>query len=239
MYSYSCYSIQNRVCKWKGLTNPACTNQSCQWNSSAKEICPKKIEGKQLLQHNVGKREKTKLMNQEKSNFDPRPTSEKNISDSCKLYFLSEVRNILPKATLNISAILPQCKDIHPSLEDIAADVMENCTNDQIDSFNSKMSFSDSQIHELEKATRNQSNSKNWWSQRKERITPSRFHEINQKMQMLYENYLKPVKCRMTPLLLSIVEPKELKIVKSLKGGKKNEKNTAERFMKTEGKKTY
>ena len=115
----------------------------------------------QLLQHNVGKREETKLMNQEKSNFDPRPTSEKNISDSCKLYFLSEVRNILPKATLNISAILPQCKDIHPSLEDIAADVMENCTNDQIDSFNSKMSFSDSQIHELEKATRNQSNSKN------------------------------------------------------------------------------
>ena len=178
-------------------------------------------------------------MNQEKSNFDPRPTSEKKISDSCKLYFLSEVRNILPKATLNISVILPQCKDIHPSLEDIAADVMENCTNDQIDSFNSKMSFSDSQIHELEKATRNQSNSNNWWSQRKERIPPSRFHEINQKMQMLYKNYLKPVKCRMTPLLLSIVEPKELQIVKSLKMGKKNEKNTAESFMKTEGKKTY
>ena len=60
-----------------------------------------------------------------------------------------------------IFVILPQCKDIHPSLEDIAADVMENCTNDQIDSFNSKMSFSDSQIHELEKATRNQSNSNN------------------------------------------------------------------------------
>ena len=58
-------------------------------------------------------------------------------------------------------------------------------------------------------------------------------------MQMLYKNYLKPVKCRMTPLLLSIVEPKELQIVKSLKMGKKNEKNTAESFMKTEGKKTY
>ena len=41
----------------------------------------------------------------------------------------------------------------------------------------------------------------------------------------------------MTPLLLSIVEPKELQIVISLKVGKKNEKNTAKSFMKTEGKK--
>ena len=88
----------------KGLTNPACTDESCQWNSSAKEICPMKIKDMQLLQHNVGKQEKKKnLMYQEKSNFDPRPTSEREISDSSKLSFLSEVRNLLPKATLNIS----------------------------------------------------------------------------------------------------------------------------------------
>ena len=48
---------------------------------------------------------------------------------------------------------------------------------------------------------------------------------------------MKHVKCRITPLLLSIVEPKEFKNVESLVWGKKNEKNTAENFMKTEGKK--
>ena len=58
-------------------------------------------------------------------------------------------------------------------------------------------------------------------------------------MQTLCKNRLKPVKCRVTPLLSSIVEPKEFKNVESLVWGKKNEKNTAENFMKIEGKKTY
>ena len=41
----------------------------------------------------------------------------------------------------------------------------------------------------------------------------------------------------MTPLLLSIVEEKKFKNVKSLEWGKKNETNAAESFMKSEGKK--
>ena len=99
------------------------------------------------------------------------------------------------------------------------------------------MSFSDSLIHELEKSRKNQSCFHNWCSQRKGCITASRFHEFNQKVQTLYKNSLKPVKCRITPLLLRVVEPKELKNVESLEWGKKNEKNAAESFMKIEGKK--
>ena len=132
---------------------------------------------------------------------------------------------------------MPQCEDNPPSLEDIAADVTENCTTDRIDSFNSKLSFSDSLIHELEKSRKHQSSFHNWWSQRKGCITASRFHEFNQKVQTLYKNCLKPVKCRILTLLLRIVEPKELKNVESLEWGKKNEKNAAESFMKVEGKK--
>ena len=45
------------------------------------------------------------------------------------------------------------------------------------------------------------------------------------------------MKCRITPLLLRVVEPKELKNVESLEWGKKNEKKTAESFMKIEEKK--
>lgn len=148
----------------KRLTNPACTDESCQWNSSAKEICPKKIE----------------------------------ICNFC---------NIMKQSKRNVT---------------------ENCANDRIDSFNSKLSSSsDSQTHELEKATRNQSMSHNWWSQRKGRITASRFHEVNQKVQTIYKNRLKAVTCRTTPLLLSIVEPKALRNIESLEWGKKNEKNAS------------
>ena len=147
----------------KRLTNPACTDESCQWNSSAKEICPKKIE----------------------------------ICNFC---------NIMKQSKRNVT---------------------ENCANDRIDSFNSKLSSSDSQTHELEKATRNQSTSHNWWSQRKGRITASRFHEVNQKVQTIYKNRLKAVTCRTTPLLLSIVEPKALRNIESLEWGKKNEKNAS------------
>ena len=45
-------------------------------------------------------------------------------------------------------------------------------------------------------------NFRNRRSQRKCCIATSRFHEINRKMEPLYKNRLKPVKCRITPLLL-------------------------------------
>ena len=54
------------------------------------------------------------------------------------------------------------------------------------------------------------------------RITVSRFNKVNQKVQTLYKNHLKPVKHRITPLLLSIVEPKEIKNVESLEQHTKN-----------------
>ena len=89
----------------------------------------------------------------------------------------------------------------------------------------------------MQKATRNQSNSQIWRLQRKGRVTASRFHEVDKKMQVIYRNRLKPVKCKVTPLSLSIAEPKELKNIESIKRGKTNEKYAAENLMKMEGKK--
>ena len=43
-------------------------------------------------------------------------------------------------------------------------------------------------------------------------------------MQVIYRNRLKPVKCRVTPLLVSIGEPIELKNIESIEWGKTNEK---------------
>ena len=53
----------------------------------------------------------------------------------------------------------------------------------------------------------------------------------------MYKNKLKPVKCRVTPLLRSTVKLEELKYFESIELGKTNEKYAAEGFMKTGGKK--
>ena len=169
----------------------------------------------------------------EKLKFDPRPTTEREISESQKQSFLSGVHITLPKATLNISFSLSP-----PSLEDIAQEVNSCSDNSNVNNLlASKLLFNDCQIHELEKATRNQSNSQIWRLQTKGQVTASRFHEVDKKMQVIYRNRLKPVKCRVTPLLVSIVEPIELTNIESIEWGKTNEKYAAENFMKIEGKK--
>ena len=145
----------------KGYTKPASTDEICNWNLSSKEINPMKVKDMDILQHNLGKsKQKSFLTYPEKLKFDPRPTTEREISESRKKSFLSGVRTTLPKAKLNISFSLPQCEDIPPSLEDIAQEVNSCSDNSNVNNlFTSKLSFNDSQIHELEKETRNQSNS--------------------------------------------------------------------------------
>ena len=44
-------------------------------------------------------------------------------------------------------------------------------------------------------------------------------------MQVMYKNKLKPVECRVTPLLLSTVKLEELTYFESIELGKTNEKN--------------
>ena len=96
--------------------------------------------------------QKSFLTYPEKLKFDPRPTTEREISESQKQSFLSGVHITLPKATLNISFSLSP-----PSLEDIAQEVNSCSDNSNVNNlFTSKLSFNDGQIDELEKATRNQ-----------------------------------------------------------------------------------
>ena len=96
----------------------------------------------------------------EKIKFDPKRTTDREISESRKQSFLSGVLTTLPKATINIFFSLSPCEDIAPSLEYIAQEVNSCSNNSNVNNlFTSKLSFNDSQILELEKATRNQSNS--------------------------------------------------------------------------------
>ena len=167
----------------KGYTKPASTDEICNWNLSSKEINPMKVKDMDILQHNLGKsKQKSFLTYPEKLKFDPRPTTEKEISESQKQSFLSGVRTTLPKATLNISFNLSP-----PSLEDIAQEVNSCSGNSNVNNlFASKLLFNDCQINELEKATRNQSNSQIWRLQRKGQVTASRFHEVDKKKNASY-----------------------------------------------------
>ena len=44
----------------KGLTNPTCTEQLCSWNSSSKEITPRKVKHVNITQHNQQNQNKKK-----------------------------------------------------------------------------------------------------------------------------------------------------------------------------------
>ena len=222
----------------KGITDPACTEQLCNWNTAAKSVTPMKVKHMEIIEHNKSKDKVQKkfLTYQEKREFDPRSESNREVSEEAKCSFLAKARVTVPKASLNILFTPPPDKNVPLPLVDIAANVIKSAPKDLIDAFLKELSFNDSQLLELEKSTRSQSNSTSWWDQRKGRITASRFHTVHQKMQILYKNRQKSVKCKVTPLILDIVEPKELKNVPSLEWGKENENKALEAFMKVEGK---
>ena len=123
-------------------------------DTSIKEINPMKIKDMDIQVHNKEKMKKkdgqkkpsTPLNYSEKRDFDPRPESKRIVSEERKQGCLTKVREVLPKAVINISFALPECYDAPPSLHDIASTV------------HSKLP-SGAQILELEKVTRDQSSS--------------------------------------------------------------------------------
>ena len=158
-----------------------------------------KVKDMDILQHNLGKsKQKSFLTYPEKLKFDPRPTTEREIpyvnlenSHSCL--------EVLPPYQRPPHSIFPL---VYPSVRTshlllkiqprkliVAVTVL---TIYLLQSFNLMIS----QIHELEKATRNQSNSQIWGLQKKGWVTASRFHKVDKKMQVICRNRLKPVKYR-------------------------------------------
>ena len=164
------------------------------------------------------------INSKDKRNFDPRPEIYRNVTQSQKESFLSNLLNILPDSVPNISHAPPPTHDVPPSLIDIAENIIETLTGadkeELIKAFAAQLSFNDFQLAELEKVTRNQASSHYWWEQRKGRITASRFHDVYTKVQVLFRNREKPVKCKISPLILSLVDPIPLDNIPSLQWGK-------------------
>eukprot|EP00795_Rhopilema_esculentum_P003527 gene3527-2010_t len=188
--------------------------------------------------HKRGKSEKQKkfLMCKEKQGFDPRHQGAQEVIAEDIAAFFANIKQVLPTAVVNHTFAHAPEKDVPPSLLEIVSNIVKNSTKDPdqiLETFLAKLSFNDDQLRELEKVTKSQSSSRDWYKQRKGRITASKFHDVHSKMQALSR---KGKACRVTLLILAIVEPKILLSVPSLELGKQNEKNAAEAFMQQEGK---
>ena len=152
---------------WKGFTDPSCTEELCGWNKNLKEIKPMKIKDMDIQKHDHEKENKQYVItNNVKKYFDPRAESDWDITNDQKCNFLLKIRDVALNAALNISFMPPACYDVPASITDIALTVnthTNKASPDQlIEKFVSLLSFNDSQITELVKATRNQASSKVW-----------------------------------------------------------------------------
>ena len=151
-----------------------------------------KIKDMDIQEHNKDKMEKKKeqkkpstpLNYSEKRDFDPRPESERIITEERKQGFLTKVREAPPNAVVNIYFAPPECYDVAPTLHEIASTVHSilprGSKEDITQLFIEHLSFNDSQIQELEKVTRDQF----CWEQRIYRITASRFREVHKNINL-------------------------------------------------------
>ena len=174
----------------KGLTDPACTDQTCIWNKSFKEINPRKVKDISFQAHKRHNPDpKFTLNNGAKQEFDPRPAIHQTTSTTDQAAFLQSVRKEVPDAVINISFAPPREDDIPASLQDIADNLLKENPDTEEDElarlFLEKLSFNDSNLHELEKATRGQQCQRAWSEQRKGRITASNFHNVYTKVKTL------------------------------------------------------
>ena len=74
--------------------------------------------------------------------------------------------------------------------------------------FSEKLSFNDSNLHELEKATRGQQCQRAWSAQRKDRITASNFHDVYTKVKTLLRMRGQAVKTKVSPLMARLLDLK-------------------------------
>ena len=89
------------------------------------------------------------------------------------------------------------------------------------------MTFSESSIRELEKASRGQSKSDVWKRQHKGRITASHFHDVNAKVEKVMRKTSQSVKCKVSPLLAKLLLPADISELPSIGWGCMHEKDAA------------
>lgn len=163
--------------------------------------------------------------------------SVKEVTDDAKQNLLKQLKEVCPEAAIHqVFRPLPE-DDLPPPLHIIASNVKDanhNATNEELLlSFFDALSFNDNQLKEIEKATRSQSQSFQWKSQRRGRITSSRFHDVYTKVNSLKasKGQIKP---KTLPLITSLLSPPNLDHVYAVQYGKKHECDARQAFASSE-----
>ena len=181
------------------------------------------------------------INNNTKRSFDPRPLTQRCVAEEYKQCFLSKIRETLPGAVINITHAPTPSEDLPPPLCDLASEVSSKkegkSEEDVIREFSEKLTFSESSLRELEKASKGQSKSDVWKRQHKGRITASNFHDVNVKVKKLMRKTGQSVKCKVSPLLAKLLLPEDISELPSIKWGCMHEEDAAKAFLMTAGKK--
>ena len=80
-----------------GFLYSSCTERACSWNNSSnKDIQPKRVQDMVIVEHvRPNATPKFTLNNNAKNSFDPRPLSQRCVTEECKQCFLSKIRETL------------------------------------------------------------------------------------------------------------------------------------------------
>ena len=137
-----------------GFIDPSCTERACSWNNSSnKDIEPKRVQDVVIVEHvRSNANPKFSISNEAKRSFDPRPLAQRCITEEHKQCFLSEIRETLPGAVINITHAPTPSEDLPAPLCDLAIEVSSRkegkSEEDVIREFLEKLTFSESSIRE-------------------------------------------------------------------------------------------
>lgn len=225
----------------RGYTSPTCTEVPCTFNDKRKkQIKPMKVKYMDLVKHNVLKQTPGHpLLSTEKENYDPR--SPKLQPTQTTKSFFNKLENVLPNAVVLLTVPPPENSDCPPPIPEIAEVAKMECKdiNDEaklLSTFMNRLTFSDRQLDELEKATKGQSSNRMWKKQRAGRITASNFHEVHTKVKSISASR-GTVKPQTTSLLIKLTQlgHSELDHIDAIKWGRENERKAREEFFREVG----
>ena len=216
----------------EGLTNPSCTDIKSKFNDMSKKVIKGcKIRDLTFEKHVLCRETKKPLINSTvKRSFDPRGSEPANID---KEQFFENLRDVKPNSCVLLYCQNKKEEGMPPSLLELAANLCDELCEPYeftVAKFMSSLCFTDAQLAHLERVTWQQSACKEWYVQRKGRLTASVHKEIHDKVAKMF-NHRSHVAT--TPVIAKVMGlEKDLKYLPQIRWGNLNEENAAAEFFK-------
>ena len=178
----ACWNVPTG-CKTKLVHKPIVDMTFTKHHYKSGEHISKKIasSNKCYQNYNVAGREKSQILQNENLLRESLYNALKeDACDSCFIELMEGVRKTKPKGRKTL--VLP------PGIKELAStfQIDENCSQEEnIKKFTNSLHLSEAQIADIEEATREQSSSNDWFTQREGRITASNFHKIFTRIETL------------------------------------------------------